>query len=119
MGGKKESPAVDRALDILEALSERESGVSNSYLARRLSIPKSSASSILRVLQVRGYVCRYSESGRYKLGANVLTLGRKVLETSDIRASALPFMRILVDQLDLTCHLAILGRYEAVHPKKL
>jgi hypothetical protein len=35
MGGKKESPAVDRALDILEAISERESGLSNSYLARR------------------------------------------------------------------------------------
>ena len=68
---------------------------------------------------MRGYVCRYSENGRYKLGANVLTLGRKVLETSDIRASALPFMRILVDQLDLTCHLAILGQYEAVHLEKI
>jgi len=75
MGGKKESPAVDRALDILEAISERESGLSNSNLARRLGIPKSSASSILRVLQGRGYVCRYSDSGRYKLGVNVLTLG--------------------------------------------
>jgi IclR family transcriptional regulator, KDG regulon repressor len=119
MGEKKESPAVDRALDILEALSERDSGLSNSYLARRLGIPKSSASSILRVLQLRGYVCRYSDNGRYKLGANVLTLGRKVLETSDIRDLALPFMRILVEQVDLTCHLAILGQYEAVHLEKV
>jgi len=119
MGGKKESPAVDRALDILEAISERESGLSNSNLARRLGIPKSSASSILRVLQGRGYVCRYSDSGRYKLGVNVLTLGRKVLETSDIRDLALPFMRVLVDQIGLTCHLAILGRHEAVHLEKI
>jgi DNA-binding IclR family transcriptional regulator len=119
MGGKKESPAVDRALDILEAISEHESGLSNSYLARRLGIPKSSASSILRVLQERGYVCRYSDSGRYKLGVNVLILGRKVLETSDIRDLALPFMRALVDQIDLTCHLAILGRQEAVHLEKI
>jgi DNA-binding IclR family transcriptional regulator len=119
MGGKKESPAVDRALDILEAISERYSGLSNSYLARRLGIPKSSASSILRVLQERGYVCRYSDNGRYKLGANVLTLGRKVLETSDIRDLALPFMRALVDQVDLTCHLAILGQLEAVHLEKI
>jgi len=37
-----------------------------------------------------------------------------VLETSDIRDVALPFMRMLVDQIDLTCHLAILGRHEAV-----
>ena len=40
MGGKKESPAVDRALDILEALSVHHAGLSNSYLARRLGIPK-------------------------------------------------------------------------------
>jgi IclR family KDG regulon transcriptional repressor len=119
MGGKKESPAVDRALDILEALSVHHAGLSNSYLARRLGIPKSSASSILRVLQLRGYVCRYCDNGRYKLGANVLTLGRKVLETSDIRDLALPFMRVLVDQVDLTCHLAILGQYEAVHLEKI
>src|SRR3979490_2479732 len=103
MGGKKESPAVDRALDILEAISERDSGLSNSYLARRLGIPKSSASSILRGLQGRGCVCRFSDRGRYELGGNVLTLGRKMLETSDIRDLALPFMRVLVDQIDLTC----------------
>src|SRR5260370_29382038 len=119
MGGKKESPAVDRALDILEAISERYTGLSNFYLAGRLGIPKSSASSILRVLQGRGYVCRYADNGRYKLGANVLKLGRKVVETSDIRDLALPFMRALVDQVELTCHLAILGRLEAVHLEKI
>ena len=67
-GGKKQSPAVDRALNILEAISLAHSGITNAYLARRLGIPKSSACSILRVLQQRGYVCRYANNGRYKLG---------------------------------------------------
>src|ERR1035437_9217055 len=111
MAGKTESPAVDRALHILEAISHRHSGLTNAYLARRLGIPKSSASSILRVLQERGYVCRYADNGRYKLGANVLTLGRKVLETSDILDLALPSMQELVGQVDLTCPLAILGQH--------
>ncbi len=119
MGAKKDSPAVNRAFDILEAISGRNSGLTNAYIARRLGIPKSSASSILHVLQERGYVCRHPESGRYKLGSNVLTLGRKVLETSDIRDLALPFMRSLVDQIDLTCHIAILGQHEAVHLEKV
>jgi len=119
MPGKKVSPAVVRTLDILEAISGRHSGVTNAFLARRLGIPKSSASSILRVLQGRGYLCRYTENGRYKLGLNLLTLGRKVLETSDIRDLALPIMRVLVDQLDLTCHLAILGHHDAVHFEKI
>ncbi|MGH9681137.1 MAG: IclR family transcriptional regulator [Candidatus Acidiferrales bacterium] len=119
MTGKKVSPAVVRTLDILEAISGRHGGVTNAFLARRLGIPKSSASSILRVLQGRGYLCRYTENGRYKLGPNLLALGRKVLETSDIRDLALPVMRTLVDQVDLTCHLAILGQHDAVHFEKI
>lgn len=121
MAAKKDclSPAVDRALDILEAISEGTSGLTNARLARRLGIPKSSASSILRVLQGRGYLCRFPENGRYKLGFKVLTLGRKLLETSVIRDLALPFMRELVDRVDLTCHLAVLGQHEAVHFEKI
>ncbi len=121
MGAKKEhtAPAVDRALNILEAISEGTSGLTNASLARRLGIPKSSASSILSVLQERGYLCRFSDNGRYKLGFKVLTLGRKLLETSAIRELALPFMRELVGRVDLTCHLAILGHREAVHFEKI
>lgn len=113
------APAVDRALNILEAISEGNAGLTNAYLARRLGIPKSSASSILKVLQERGYLCRFPDNGRYKLGFKVLTLGRKLLETSVIRDVALPFMRDLVDRADLTCHLAILGQHEAVHFEKI
>src|SRR5258708_6116100 len=119
MAGKKVSPAVVRTLDILEAISGRHGGVTNAFLSRRLGIPKSSASSNLRIVQGRGYLCRYSDSGRYKLGPNLVTLGRRVLETSDIRDLALPFMRGLVDQVDLTCHLAILGHHEVVHFEKI
>ena len=36
---------------------------------------------------------RYSENGRYKLGPDLLSLGRKVLETSEIRDLALPIMQ--------------------------
>lgn len=119
MAGKKASPAVVRTLDILEAISGRHGGVTNAFLSRRLGIPKSSASSILRILQGRGYLSRFSDTGRYKLGPHLLTLGRKVVETSDIRDLALPFMRVLVDQVDLTCHLAILGHHEVVHFEKI
>ena len=119
MGEKRVSPAVSRALSILEAISEGGSGLTNASLARRLGIPKSSASSILGVLHNRGYLCRYTDNGRYKLGFKILTLGRKVLENSDIRDLALPFMRDLADRADLTCHLAILGQYEAIHLEKI
>jgi IclR family transcriptional regulator, KDG regulon repressor len=119
MSGNKANPALQRALDILEVISESHAGFTNADLARRLEMPKSSASSILRVLQNRGYLCRAMSNGRYKLGFKPLTLGRKLLEHSAIRDLALPLMRDLVERADLTCHLAIFGQYEAVHMEKI
>jgi IclR family KDG regulon transcriptional repressor len=119
MVSKKTSPALQRSLDILEAISESNTGVTNAYLARRLQIPKSSASSILGVLHSRGYLSRCADNGRYKLGFKTLTIGRKLVEHSTIRDVALPLMRDLAEKADLTCHLAIFGQYEAVHLEKI
>jgi DNA-binding IclR family transcriptional regulator len=119
MSGRKPNPALQRALDILEAISDSNAGFTNAYLARRLEIPKSSASSILRVLQNRGYLCRGTNNGRYKLGFKTLTLGRKLMERSAIRELALPLMRELVERADLTCHLAVFAQHEAVHLEKV
>jgi IclR family transcriptional regulator, KDG regulon repressor len=116
---KKASPALQRALDVLEVISDSDAGFTNAYLARRLAIPKSSASSILGVLQSRGYLGRCANNGRYKLGFKTLTLGRKLLDHSMIRDLALPLMRNLVERANLTCHLAIFGQREAVHLDKI
>src|SRR5579863_1809507 len=105
MAGKQSSPAVVRALDILEAISQLPGGLTNANISRRLGIPKSSASAILQTLQERGYVCRYDDGGRYKLGANLLVLGEKVLETSDIHDLAFPALQNLSQKFDLSCHL--------------
>src|SRR4051794_21386664 len=66
---EKETPAtaVERALGILEAVAARSGGLTNADLSRRLEIPKSSASYILRALEKHGYV-RRDDGGRYRLG---------------------------------------------------
>ena len=43
----------------------------------------------------------------------------KALQGVPERDLALPFMRELVDRVDLTCHLAVLGHHEAVHLEKI
>ncbi len=119
MSGKKASPALERGLDMLEVISESRAGFTNGYLSRRLAIPNSSASSILSVLQDRGYLCRCTSDRRYKLGFKTVTLGSKLLAHSVVRELALPLMRDLVERADLTCHLAISGRSKAVHLEKI
>lgn len=112
------STAVERALSLLEAIAQR-GGLTNSELSRRLGIPKSSASYLLRTLEQRGYLRRERETGKYQLGLKVLSLSRGVLTGLDIRELALPVLRKLVDRCELTAHLAVLDRGQAVYVEKV
>lgn len=112
------STAVDRALAILEAIANRE-GMTNSQISRKLEIPKSSASYILRTLERRGYLRRERSSGKYRIGLHVLSLGRGVLRGLDVREAALPILRQLVERSHLTAHLAILDQGEMVYIDKV
>ncbi len=111
--------AVERALNILEAASQRREGLTNSEISRRLGIPKSSASYILRTLERRGYLRRDTETGRYRLGLKLLSLGGETQAGLDIAEVALPFMRGLVERLGMTCHLAVVDQNEAVYIEKV
>src|ERR1700758_1482853 len=66
---KPDSPsaAVERALAMLEAVAQESEGLSNAEISRKLNIPKSSASYILRTLETRGYLGRDAESGKYRV----------------------------------------------------
>lgn len=117
--GASPATAVERALNMLEAAAQRREGLTNSEISRRLSIPKSSASYILRTLERRGYLRRDAESGRYRLGLKVLSLGREAHANYDVAGLAQPFMRALVERVHLTCHLAVLDQGEAVYIEKV
>ncbi len=94
--------AVERALSILEAAAQRREGLTNAEISRKLGIPKSSASYILRTLEKRGYLRREPETGRYHLGLKILSLGGDAQANLDIADVALPFMRILGEKIHLT-----------------
>lgn len=113
------STAVERALNILEAAAHRRDGLTNSEISRKLAIPKSSASYILRTLEHRGYLRRDAETGRYRLGLKILSLGGDAQANLDLADIALPFMRSLVDRVHLTSHLAVLDQGEAVYVEKV
>ena len=113
------STAVRRTLAILEAIAAREVGLTNSEISRKLAIPKSSASYILRTLEASGYLRREPGTGKYMLGLKVLGLSRGVQAGTDVKEAAAVVLRRLVDRTDLTAHLAILDRGEAVYVEKV
>ena len=113
------SGSVERALAVLEAVADRASGVSNADLHRKLKIPKSSASYILRAPVKHGYLRRDRETNRYYLGLKVVGLSHRALAALDVREIAEPVLRQLVDTTQLTAHVAIYDREEAVYVEKI
>jgi DNA-binding IclR family transcriptional regulator len=121
MNSNHESPsvAVERALAMLEYAAQEPEGLSNAEISRKLQIPKSSASYILRTLEKQGYLNRDSQTGKYRVGLKILSLSRGALSGIDVRELALPIMRHLMEKTNLTCHLAILDGPEAVYIEKV
>lgn len=111
------STAVERALAILEAVSQRDGGMTNSEISRKLAIPKSTASYILRTLETHGYL-RRDQANKYRLGLRVVSLSHRALRGLDITDVAMPVLRSLAERYNITAHLAILDQGEVVYIEK-
>lgn len=113
------STAVDRALSIIEIVSQSKQGMSNADLSRRLEIPKSSASYILRVLENRAYLQR-DAGGKYRLGLKLMSLTGDALTHMDVREVAKPELLNFLKKSRLPeAHLAVLDNGRAVYIEKV
>ncbi len=119
MSEETTSRAVERALSILELIAESKMGLSNADLSRRLNIPKSSASYILRVLENRAYL-RRNDNGKYLLGLKLMSLSSDALSHTDVREIAKPILNRFLKKSHLPeAHLAILDNGRAVYIEKV
>lgn len=110
---------VERTLSILETIAHSTSGLTNSDISRRLKMPKSSASYVLRILENRGYLTRETDTGKYRLGLKLMSLTRESATHTDIREVAKPIMESFVKRTNLSTHLAVLDNGRAVYVEKV
>jgi IclR family acetate operon transcriptional repressor len=116
---REQVTSVDRALTILELLAGKTHGLSTSDLSRRVRIPKSSTSYLLRTLVARGYVRRDIETGFHTLGIKLLSLGGQAMQGLELRDIAMPHLRYIVERTQLDTHLAILDHGDAVYIERI
>lgn len=95
--------SVILALRMLECLAAEEGSIGVTELARRLGSTKSRIHRHLQTLISQGYVIRAPQSERYKVGFQLVTLGRQVAENTRITDIAVPQMRRLREALGHTC----------------
>ena len=112
-------PSVDRAIKILESLSNSRSGLSLTKISESLEIPKSTAFSILATLENGRVIQRATSGGRYKIGLKAFEIGYTYANNLDLRQSALPNIEDLARKTGETCSLAVLDNGEVVYIEKI
>jgi len=106
--------AVDRAIDVIELLSENEGTLSLSQIVDELGIPKQSLIRILNTLCVRGIIDKAEKRGFYRLGINLLFTENHLQDKRNLRSIAWPSMQELSQKIRKTIELSILDRDQLV-----
>ncbi len=108
------SPAVDRALDVIDLLALSKIDLSISEIMERLNIPRQSLIRILNTLCDRNILERGDKRGFYRLGMQLLHIGNKLQEKITLRSMALPFMQELAGKTQKTIELSTLDRDQLI-----
>jgi DNA-binding IclR family transcriptional regulator len=103
-------PAVEKALDILEYLSEQAVPITQAQLCRALGRQPGELFRMLTALETRGYLRRDPLSGGYALSLKLFELSRTHSPYEELLRAASPVMRRLSDEVRETCHLSVLHR---------
>lgn len=112
---RETTTSVERALSILEAAADHERGLTHAELSRKLSIPKSTATYLLRTLEGRGYLRKNPDTARFQIGVKVLGLGQHAMAGMELPRISQPHLRRLAEETQLTVHLAILDHQHPVY----
>jgi IclR family acetate operon transcriptional repressor len=105
--------SVARALALLDALADSDSGLGVTELARRIGVNASTASRLLATLESGGLVER-APGGSYRLGLKLVGLSDRVLARLDVRALGRPWLEWLVEHTGETATLSVPGAGEAI-----
>lgn len=116
---KANAGSVQRAFVILEFLNSSSRGWNISEMSRKLKIPKSTTHVLVSTLDQLGYIRQCPSSRRFQLSTKMYGLGRKALNTTPLPEAALPHLRWLVQETQLTAHIGILEKNQVVFVQKV
>ena len=109
---------VSKAARVLGLFTREHSDWGVSEVARELGLPKSSAHSLLTTLADTGLL-QHTDDNRYRLGWRILSLGRHLLDSNDVRMHAQTTIQTLVERFGTTVHLATLDEGQVTYLDKV
>lgn len=107
--------SVERAFILLELLGQSDTGLSISDLANRSGLPLGTIHRLLSTLIQLGYAEQIQETRHYSLGLRLLQLHGLAIRRMNLAERAMPFMKMLMRQVEETVHLAVLDGPDIVY----
>ena len=105
---------IERAVDILQVLSEDSRELGASELGERLSLHKSTVHRLLTVLDQHRLIRRNAETGRYTLGLRLFEFGTRAVRGLQLRDQAQPYLDQLARETGETAHICVFDNGEMV-----
>jgi len=106
--------ALEKALDVLDAVGQAPTGLSQAELAERLALPRTTLYRLLGTLSARGLLRRDPLRRVYCLGQRCFEYARAAYAMPDLVAAATAELRALRDMTGETVYLATRDGLEAV-----
>lgn len=103
------APALEKGLDILEALCRSEQAMSQKDIAQQLGRSVGEIYRMLACLVDRNYVALV-EDGAYSITTKLFELSHINPPTHRLLFEAMPVMQRLAGELDQSCHLTVYGQ---------
>lgn len=101
--------AVRRAIAVLKAFSDDAPEMGVTAVSRKVDLHKSTVYRLLSAFEGEGLISKNPETGKYRLGPELIVLGEQVLRHTDVHRVALPFLRELADRTGETIDLEVLS----------
>ncbi|BDD07170.1 IclR family transcriptional regulator [Aureibacter tunicatorum] len=107
-------PNLNRALDVIELLTEHTEGLTLTEVQEKLNYPKSSLFRIMSSLNDRNYLLKNDKTGTFSLSKKLLHIGLATLSETSLVEKALNYMRKLRNDTKETVLLGTLDGNEVV-----
>lgn len=101
------APALEKGLDLLEALAAEDGGLTQKQLAAKVGRSVSEVFRMLGVLERRGYIVRDGKTGEYSLALTLFRLATHHPPMRRLQRVARPVMEVLAETTGLGCHLSM------------
>ncbi|WP_436791547.1 IclR family transcriptional regulator [Yinghuangia sp. YIM S10712] len=112
------TPAVTRALDILELFLDAEDPLAAPEIVRRLELPRTTVHELLATLVARSYLVQEAD-GRYRLGVRLYQLGSSYAERLDLASEGQEVARRVAASCHETVHVAVLEGTDVIYIAKV